>query len=81
MELPTNSARIRLEIFDIRGRSVVSLSDNRFSGKNHSLVWNGLDKRGRRVPMGIYIIYLQILNSREAVIFENKQSVVVSRQL
>ncbi len=81
VQLPENSARIRVEILDILGRPVVALTDNSFSGPQHSVVWDGRDKNGRRARMGIYIVFIQILNDRQGVIRESKHSVVVAGKL
>jgi len=81
IELPTNSARIKVEIYDILGRKVRTLRDNSFSGAQTTLVWNGENNSGRRVRMGIYIVFVQILNDRKGLIKELKKTVVVAGQL
>lgn len=81
LKLPVNTARIKVDIFDILGRKVRSLRDNSFSGSNTSLVWDGKDNSGRNVRMGIYIVFAQILNDREGVLKELKETVVVARKL
>ncbi len=81
IKLPANTARIKVEVFDILGRKVRSLRDNSFSGSSTSLVWDGKDNSGRKVRMGIYIVFAQILNDREGVLKELKETVVVARKL
>ena len=81
VELPIRSARIKVEVYDILGRRVRTLRDNYFSGSQSSLVWNGEDNSGRRVRMGIYIVFVQILNDREGLIKELKKTVVVAKPL
>jgi Lamin Tail Domain len=79
--LPTSSARIKIEIYDILGRKIRTLTDNSFSGARSSFTWNGEDSLGRRVRMGIYIVYIQILNDRKGLLKELKGTVVVARKL
>ncbi len=79
--LPVNSARMRLRVYDVRGRLVRSITENRFSGQSQSMVWDGRDDRGRLLPMGIYIIYLQIINDRNGVIAVYKKSITLARRL
>jgi len=78
-ELPVNSARYRLHIFDLAGRKIQSLADNTYTGSTLELIWNGRDERERLVSTGIYIIWLQVLDDRSGVLLENKNTVVVVR--
>ena len=79
--LPVNSARVRLRVYDLRGRRVRSITEDRFSGQRQSMVWDGRDDHGRLLPMGIYIIYLQIINDRNGVITSYKKSITLARHL
>ncbi|KAA3615761.1 MAG: hypothetical protein D8M58_16350 [Calditrichaeota bacterium] len=81
VDAPENTARIKVEVFDILGRKIRTLRDNIFSAQNTSLVWNGKDDSGRKVRMGIYVIFVQILNDWEGVIKELKETVVVAKKL
>lgn len=80
LTLPVNTARIRVEIFDALGRKVRRLNDNYFSGDTHSVIWNGENEMGRRMPMGIYIVYAEILNDRNGVLKTEKTTVVLARK-
>jgi Lamin Tail Domain len=81
VKLPLSTARIKVVIFDMLGRKRRTLRDNSFSGENTTVVWDGRDDAGRKVRMGIYIVSVQILNDREGVIKELKETVVVARKL
>ncbi len=78
VRLPLNSARIRILIFDMVGRQVLRLTDNQFTGSTFEIAWDGRDDRGRKVRMGIYVVYVQVLNASEGVLKELKQTVVVA---
>ncbi len=54
-----NDGDITLEIYDIRGRRVNTLIREHFRAGHHSLVWNGEDTRGRKMPSGIYLYRLK----------------------
>jgi hypothetical protein len=45
----------RVEIFDLGGRRVRTLADRPFPGGTTELVWDLLDRSGRRVPPGLYL--------------------------
>ncbi len=49
------SSDVTLDIFDITGRKVVTLIDNKLSSGPHAITWNGRDKSGREVSTGIYL--------------------------
>jgi flagellar hook assembly protein FlgD len=80
-EIPEKSARIRAEVYDIRGRLIQTLKDNRFSGSQFNLVWDGKDVNGRIARIGIYIIFIQALNDRLGVLREMKTTVVLAQKL
>jgi hypothetical protein len=78
---PAYAARMRLDIYDILGRKIRTIKDNSFTGSNIDVVWNGCDDKGRKVKIGIYIIFLQILDDRNGILKELKESVVVAGKL
>jgi len=81
LNAPSPTARARMEIFDILGRKVRTLLDNRFVGSHYTVVWNGRSDGGTKVRMGIYIIYLQLINDRNGLLNEQKETVVVAGKL
>jgi len=52
-ELP-KQAQVKLEIFNIRGQLVNTLTDGIMPAGRHNLVWNGIDKNNRPVASGVY---------------------------
>lgn len=49
-------AKVKLEVFDVLGRSVRTLVDGQMTQGNHSVQWKGADKSGRSASSGIYFI-------------------------
>ena len=49
---------ILIVVYDLLGREVVRLVDQRLEPGYHQLVWNGGDRRGRPVPTGMYIVLM-----------------------
>ena len=80
-ELPETSARIKIQIFDIRGRLIRTLKDNSFAGSRFNVVWDGRDDHNIIARMGIYIIFIQALNERKGIIREIKSTVVLAHKL
>lgn len=52
------SARVRLDVYDVRGRRVATLVDGTLDGGHHRVVWDGTDASGRRVASGVYLYRL-----------------------
>ena len=67
------------QILDGRGRPVRSLVRNALLGLEGSWVWNGLDDQGRKLPLGVYIVYTDLFNLGKTRQF--KQSIVLARKL
>ncbi|RMH65472.1 MAG: hypothetical protein D6677_02460 [Calditrichaeota bacterium] len=80
-ELPVKAARLRLRVYDLSGRRVRSIAENSYTGSRHSMVWDGRSDTGRLMPMGIYIIYLQIMDEGNGVLQSYKASVTLARPL
>ena len=51
--------RVRLSLYDVRGRLVATLFDQDVAAGWRSAVWSGRDRRGREVPSGIYFASLE----------------------
>jgi len=53
------AGHVRLEVFDVGGRSVRTLMDAAMpAGRNHHVVWDGLDAAGARASSGVYFYRL-----------------------
>ncbi|TFH02797.1 MAG: hypothetical protein E4H13_00855 [Calditrichales bacterium] len=80
-EITLNNARINAHIFDINGRLIQTLRDNRFNGNQINLVWDGKDSDGRLARIGIYLVFVQALNDRDGILKEMKTTVVLAQKL
>ncbi|WP_397546298.1 FlgD immunoglobulin-like domain containing protein [Rhodothermus marinus] len=50
---------VRLEVYDLLGRSVRVLVEGPLGAGTHTFVWDGRDGRGRRLPPGLYVLRLE----------------------
>ncbi|HHS50816.1 MAG TPA: T9SS type A sorting domain-containing protein [candidate division Zixibacteria bacterium] len=57
-DLPADSD-VRLEVFDLLGRHVRTLENDKLSAGRYSVVWDGRDSGGREVPTGIYLYRIE----------------------
>ena len=55
-------ARIKLNIFNIKGTHINTLFSGRAHAGTHSMSWDGMDKNGKVVSSGTYIVLLQANN-------------------
>jgi len=58
--------RVRISIYDARGRAVVTLADGRYGAGEHEVRWLGRDAHGRGVPSGVYYATLEMAGRRES---------------
>ena len=54
------TSMVRIEIFDVRGRSVRKLVDGVQSAGTYDAIWDGRDGRGQRVDSGVLFYRLQV---------------------
>ncbi len=57
----TGNLNVKLEILDLRGRVITTLSNGSYaSSQRHEVTWNGTDKSGRHMPSGTYMSRLRV---------------------
>ncbi|KPJ72232.1 hypothetical protein AMJ52_06980 [candidate division TA06 bacterium DG_78] len=54
------AANVLLTVYDVTGRKVNTLLNEYQKAGNHSYVWNGTDKQGRKLANGIYFYVLKV---------------------
>ena len=79
--LSQNISQIRVKIFDSLGRLVRTLLNNQPSGSNGYINFNGLDDTGNPLRIGIYIVFLEAINSNMGTIETFKKPIVIARKL
>jgi flagellar hook assembly protein FlgD len=52
---------VRLAIYDVNGRLVVTLVDRVLQAGWHPIAWRHTDSRGTRVASGVYMVKLEAL--------------------
>ena len=53
------ATRVRLAVYDLAGRRVVTLADGHYGAGEFRQVWNGKDSAGRDVSSGVYFARLE----------------------
>ena len=52
----SKAGRVQMTIYDVTGRRIRALADRVFAAGEHSLVWDGSDDQGAKVPRGVYFV-------------------------
>ncbi|MCE5250442.1 lamin tail domain-containing protein, partial [bacterium] len=79
-ELPCPLARVRLIVYDRRGRLVASIRDTEESGSVWSGVWDGRSG-GSRLTAGPYILDFEALDKRTGKLYRLRKTIVVASRL
>lgn len=53
------SADISLKVYDILGREVMTLKEEKLFGGRHAVLWDGSNPLGRKLSSGIYVLVLR----------------------
>jgi hypothetical protein len=56
--------KVLLEIYDVRGRRIRRLMDDRLGAGKYQVTWDGKDDRGRALPSGVYLYRLEASGDR-----------------
>jgi flagellar hook assembly protein FlgD len=59
-----SAGRVRLALYDVRGRRVRTLVDGSRAAGVHRELWDGRDQRGARAGAGIYLVSVEAGASR-----------------
>jgi hypothetical protein len=81
LKLPVETSSVNIRIFDSKGRMVRFLRNNEPSGSSMTLFWDGLDDRGQKCRIGIYILSLKAFDFSRCEIHRGWQTVVLAGQL
>jgi Lamin Tail Domain len=79
--LPFINPQIRIKIFDDHGRLVRTLVNNEAVSSIGSVIFDGLDKNGNALRIGMYIVFLEAVDSHSSKSVSYKDIIVVARIL
>jgi len=79
-ELAQNANVVSLDIYNKEGLRVRRLKQNFFTGSSGSFLWDGLSDAGEKLPIGIYVIYLEVFTVDGSVVNGYKVPAVIAHQ-
>ena len=74
-----NDYTARITVFDSQGKFVKTLVNNQNIGNQNRFVWNGLDDGGNVVPVGIYVVFVEVFDTQGDVKRFKKAVVVAAK--
>jgi len=80
-KLPFTRGRVRLYVYDLKGRLLNRLLDQDETGSEGSVIWDGKREGGETLPMGIYLLYLEGVDFQREKVITVKKSLVLARKL
>jgi hypothetical protein len=72
----TSGYRCNAYVYDMAGRMVTEIANNKMLGTEGDLVWNGKSSSGQTLASGIYLIYMEVYDTKGIVKKFKKQTVV-----
>jgi len=63
LNLKNNINKIRIKIFDAKGRLIKNLITDELVPQKYSIIYDGTDDNNRKLPIGVYILYVESKNS------------------
>lgn len=66
-----------ITVYDAAGRFVLKLANNEILGTNGTLTWNGEDETGQRQNIGVYVVLVEIFDTKGNV-YRFKDGVVLT---
>jgi flagellar hook assembly protein FlgD len=62
----SRATRVRLAVYDARGRHIATLVDATMPSGTHATHWDGIDERGRKLASGVYLIRAEAGSERSS---------------
>ncbi len=78
-KLPVDGCIANIRVFSANGIEVKRLASNLLIGTEGTLTWDGLNSRNQRVPIGVYIVYIEYFTPNGEVIKYKKTCVVAEK--
>lgn len=79
-DLPFPLSRVRMTVYDRRGRIVTTLREVSESGSAWAGEWDGAD-HGRKLPAGPYLLFFEALNKNTGEAITIRKTLVLARKL
>jgi len=79
-ELPFNKSKVNLLLYTRTGIRKCCLLNQKESGMSGQTIWDGRDDQGRKMPVGLYIVYLEAADRESDSRIVKKTTIVIARR-
>jgi hypothetical protein len=77
--LPEVLSTVTLRIFDLKGRMVRRLVDQVMQSSEGTIIWDGKNDNGKKLPVGVYIVLMQATARESEKVYSKKITVVIGK--
>jgi hypothetical protein len=79
-KMPESGYLANIKIYDSRGRWIKDIQNNALLGAEGNFTWDGLNSKQQKLPVGVYIVFIQYFNLQGQVTQEKKTCVIGARK-
>ncbi len=79
-ELPFNQAKVNLSVYTRSGVRKCCLLKEQDSGRNGEFIWDGKDEIQKKLPVGLYVVFLEAVDKLSDRKVVKKAAVVIARR-
>jgi len=77
--LPEVLSTATVRVFDLKGRLLKKLINQELEASGGEIIWDGSNKNGKKLPVGIYIILMDAVSRETEKVYQAKTTVVVGK--
>ena len=78
-KLPEIISTVTIRIFDLKGRLVKKLVDQTLQASEGDLIWDGRDKNGKNLPVGVYILLFEATSRESEKTYRKTTTAVIGK--
>jgi hypothetical protein len=78
-KLPEIISTVTIRIFDLKGRLVKKLVDQTLQASEGDLIWDGRDKNGKNLPVGVYILLMEATSRESEKTYRKTTTAVIGK--
>jgi hypothetical protein len=78
-KLPEVLSSVTLRIFDLKGRMINKLMNQQLQASEGEFIWDGKDKSGKKLPIGVYIILMEATSQTNEKVYSETKTVVIGK--
>jgi len=78
-DLAEKISRVTIRVFDLKGRLLNVIKDQVMVAAKGDIVWDGRDRKGKIIPVGLYIILFQATGVESEKVFSETKTITIAK--